>query len=173
MSMKRSSYINFNANNIVRAVANLYAHMLLCRTIDYNILYIAIYNSDIQQCILTIPSPQQLLIRVKRVLNNERLQTMLAKELLKIMEKSGFSVVDAIDYRKQILVQAIANKQLMIANKTLDELDNKLGIGTNQQQQPLLEANSGHINFDHLAKVKKVDYIEIKELRDRNQLNAK
>ena len=170
--MKRGRYINFNANNRLRAVAKLYAHMLLVGTIDYNILYIASYNSDRQQCILTIPSPQQLLIRVKRVLNNERLQTMLAKELLKIMKETGFSVADAINYRKQILIKAIELKQLAIANKTLDSLDNKLGIGDNQQQQPLLEANGDGINFDHLARVKKVNYVEIKQSRDNNQLKA-
>ena len=168
--MHRGHYINFNSKQRLRKVAKLYAQMLLCGTIDYNILYIASYNSDRQKCILTIPNKQQLLHRVKLVLNNKRLQEMLAEELLAIMKKTGFSVADAINYRKQILEQAINNKQLMIANKTLDSLDNKLGIGDSQLEQPLLKASDGRVNFDHLAKVKEVNYTEIKELRTSNEI---
>ncbi|GAG07314.1 unnamed protein product [marine sediment metagenome] len=147
--------------------------MLLSGSIDYNILYITAYNSDRQKCIMAIPNRQQLLYRIKRILNNHRLQQMLAEELLKIMEKSGFSAVDAINYRKQILTEAISAKQYAIANKTLDSLDNKLGIGDVQliaHSQPLLKSSNGTINFDHLAKVKEVNYTEIKTLREDKQI---
>ena len=170
--MKRGWYINFNTEQRLRTVAKLYAQMLLSRTIDYNILYIASYNSDRQQCILAVPNERQLMKRVKLVLNNHRLQKMLAEELLKIMKDSGFSAIEAIKYRKQILVEAIAAKQYTIANKTLDSLDNKLGIGDEQLlqfKQPLLKSSNGTINFDHLAKIKEVDYKEIKQLRTDNK----
>ena len=172
-NMHRGYYINFNSVQRLKTVAKLYAQMLLSGNIDYNILYIASYNSDRQKCIMTIPDRQQLLRRVKLVLNNERLQRMLAEELLKIMEESGFTVKEAIDYRKQILVGAIATKQYMIANKTLDSFDNKLGIGDEQlavKAQPLLKSSNGAINFDHLAKIKEVNYTEIKSLREGTQI---
>ncbi len=171
-NMHRGNYINFNSVQRLRTVAKLYAQMLLSGNIDYNILYIASYNSDRQKCIMTIPDRQQLLHRIKRVLNNERLQKMLAEELLKIMKESGFSAVEAIKYRKQILVAAIAAKQYTVANRTLDSLDNKLGIGDEQllqSKQPLLKSGNGAINFDHLAGVKEVNYTEIKQLRTDNK----
>ena len=145
--------------------------MLLSGNIDYNILYVTSYDSDMQKCILTVPSPEQLIRRVKLVLNNERLQRMLAEELLAEMKKSGFTAVDAINKRKEILEAAIANKQLAIANQTLDSLDAKLGISDKQllQQSAPLDANRGTINFDHLAKVRQVNYHEVKQIRDSNQ----
>ena len=170
--MKRGSYINWNSNQRLKVVAKLYARMLLSGEIDYNILYIASYNSDRQQCIIAVPSKQQLLKRINLVLNNHRLQKMLAEELLKIMKDSGFNAIEAIKYRKQILVEAIAAKQYTVANKTLDSLDNKLGIGDEQliqSKQPLLKAPDGTINFDHLATVKEVNYTEIKQLRTDNK----
>ena len=167
--MKRGRYINYNNGRRLLTVAKLYAQMLLSGSIDYNILYIASYNSDRQKLIMTIPDKQQLLRRVKLVLNNKRLQEMLADELLKLMNDNGFSVADAIKYRKQILEGAIEKKQYSIANKTLDSFDNKLGIGDNQLEQPLLNSSNGTMNFNHLANIKKVDYKEIKQLRDDNK----
>ena len=169
--MKRGRYMNFNSNTRLKAVAKLYARMLLSGSIDYNILYITSYNSDRQKCILTVPSKAQLLHRIKLVLNNRRLQEMLAKELTKLMEDEGFDVAKAIKYRTEILEGAIDKKQFAIANQTLDSLDNKLGIGTeqlNKNSQPLL--SKGGINFDHLTQVKAVNYTEIKEQREEKQV---
>jgi hypothetical protein len=144
--------------------------MLLSGQIDYNILYIASYDSDMQKCIMTVPSPSMLMYRVKLVLNNERLQRMLADELLTEMKKSGFTVADAIAKRKEILEVAIATKQLAIANRTLDSLDAKLGISDEQlKEQPLLDGSRGMFNFDHLAKVKQINYREVKQIRDSAQ----
>ena len=61
--------------------------MLLQRSIDYNILYIASYNSEKQQCALPIVDDKQLLKRVNKILNNSRLQQMLTEELKDILEK--------------------------------------------------------------------------------------
>ena len=168
--MRRYRYTNFAAHHRLKKVAKLYAQMLLSGQIDYNILYITSYDGDGQKCILTVPSEAMLKQRVKKILNNERLQRMLADELLAEMKKSGFTVSDAIQKRKEILEVAIETKQLSIANKTLDSLDAKLGISEEQlKQQPADSPNSIRFNFDHLAKVKKVDYREVKQLRDESQ----
>lgn len=163
-------FSNFNNDRRLKIVAKLYAQMLLQRNIDYNALYIASYNSEKQKCILPIVDEKQLLRRMNKILNNHRLQKMLADELKEILETNGFSIADAIMYRKQILVEAIAKKDFTNANKALDSFDDKLGIGNNRQEQPSTPSTNKILNYDHLARVKSINYQEVKQLREGNKL---
>ena len=165
---KRYRFTNYNTDNRLKIVAKLYAQMILSKSIDYNALYLASYNSNRQKCILPIVDEKQLLKRMNKILSNNRLQQMLAEELKELLEKNGFSVIDAINYRKQILLGAIAKGDFANANKALDSFDDKLGISNVSVNQPSPLPINGSINLEHLAKVKQVNYKEIKQLRDSN-----
>lgn len=169
--MKRGQgyrFVNYSNHKRLEALAKLYAQMILSKSIDYKALYLASYNSEKQKCILPIVDEKQLIKRVNKILSNNRLQQMLAEELKELLEKNGFSIIDAIKYRKQILLGAISKGDYANANKALDSFDNKLGISNTSSSQPLLPASGNSINLEHLAKVKQVNYKEIKQLRDSN-----
>lgn len=165
---RKPKYINYNTKQRLKIVASLYATMLLQGNIDYWLLYTTAYNGKGKECILPTITKKQLSNRINKILSNNYLQQMLAEELKKILEENGFSIADAIMYRKQILLGAIAKKDFANANKALDSFDEKLGIANNKQEQPLLPANNNPVIFGHLSKVKEVNYKEIKQIRDSN-----
>ena len=168
--LKKNGYrfVNYNTDNRLKILAKLYAQMILSKSIDYKALYYVAYNSDKQKVTLLIDDEKQLLKRVNKILSNNRLQQMLAEELKKLLEENGFSVVEAIKYRKQILLQALAKNDLANANKALDSFDDKLGISNVSAQQPLIAPRGDTINFEHLKTIKQVNYKEVKQLRDDN-----
>lgn len=109
-------------------------------------------------------NPMGAVSKTKSLLSKEEVRLYANSQLTSALNNADINIEFVVNKRKDILEKAIENKQLNVANATLDIIEDYMGIKSNLTQQKSLEEENNDVDYvglvnemekDKLPEVKK------------------